>query len=212
MRILVIGGTRGIGRATVIQALERGHGLRVLARRQPRLPTRRSWRSAVDLQLGDARDAATMADAVADRDAVIVAVGTVPTLRTVTLFSSSIGNVIAAMRRAGVARLVYVTGVGAGDSRGHGGFWFDRIIQPLLLRRIYEDKDRSESMVRASQLDWTIVRPALLTNGPITTRYRIINAVHHISATNIARGDVAHFMLDELERNEFVGRTPLLTY
>ena len=155
------------------------------------------------------------AGAMPDRsavDAVIVAVGMPPTMRATTLFSQVLGNVISAMTGAGVTRLLYITGVGAGDSRGHGGFIYDHLLLPLLLARVYEDKDRSENLLRASALRWTIVRPGFLTNGPTTGRYRILTHLSHVVASDISRGDVAHFVLDELERNEFVGKTPLLSY
>lgn len=54
-------------------------------------------------------------------------------------------------------------GIGAGDSKGHGGFFYDRIFYPLLLKAVYSDKDRQESLIRASNADWTIVRPGFLT-------------------------------------------------
>ena len=63
------------------------------------------------------------------------------------------------MKMAGVRRLICVTGIGAGDSKGHGGFLYDRIFNPLLLKTIYEDKDRQESLIKASDVDWVIVRP-----------------------------------------------------
>ena len=63
-------------------------------------------------------------------------------------------------------RLIAVTGLGAGDSRGHGGFIYDAVVFPLLLKRVYDDKDVQERIVRSSGLDWTIVRPGLLTNRP----------------------------------------------
>ena len=176
------------------------------------MPGRLAAVQDVQVLAGDVRDADIVARAVADQDAVVVSLGMLPTWRRVTLFSRGIGNVIAAMQAAGVTRLIYLTGVGAGDSRGHGGFWFDNLVQPLLLREIYADKDASEVLVRASGLQWTIVRPALLTNGSTTARYRILTQLQHIVASTIARGDVAHFVLDELERNEFVGAAPLLTY
>ena len=207
MRILIIGGTRGCGLQCLRQGIDRGHTIRVLARSPPRSPA-----AGVQVVAGDARAAAVVADAVAGQDAVVVAIGRRPTLRPVALFSQALGNVVLAMSQAGVARLVYLTGVGAGDSRGHGGFWYDRVIQPVLLRTIYADKDASEQLVRACPLRWTLVRPARLTNGSTTAQYRILNDLRHIVAGTIARGDVAHFVLDELERNEFVGKAPLLTY
>ena len=82
-----------------------------------------------------------------------------------TLFSKATRILIDAMRAAGVRRLVTVTGMGAGDSRGHGGFLYDAVMFPLVLKRIYDDKDVQEQMIRASGLEWTIARPGLLTGG-----------------------------------------------
>ena len=73
------------------------------------------------------------------------------------------------MTRSGVRRLVCISALGVGDSHGHGGFIFDRLFQPLLLRHAYKDKDRQEAAIRASSLDWVIVRPAMLTNDSSVT-------------------------------------------
>ena len=80
------------------------------------------------------------------------------------------------MNVAGVKRLITVTGLGAGDSRGHGGLLYDAIVFPLLLKRVYDDKDVQEWIVRSSRLDWTIVRPGLLKDSPATGRYRVLAA------------------------------------
>ena len=93
-----------------------------------------------------------------------------------------------------------ITGVGAGDSRGHGGFFYDRIILPLVLKRIYEDKDRQERLLRASEANWTIIRPGVLTNGARTGEYRVLTELVGVTLGHISREDVAHFMRSELER------------
>ena len=67
-----------------------------------------------------------------------------------------------------VDKLICVTGIGAGDSKGHGGFLYDKILNPLFLKTIYEDKDIQEKMVQDSTLEWLIVRPGFLTNGAVT--------------------------------------------
>jgi hypothetical protein len=64
-----------------------------------------------------------------------------------------------AMKAAGLKRLIAVTGLGAGDSRGHGGLLYDVVVFPLLLKRVYDDKDVQEWIIKSSGLDWTIVRP-----------------------------------------------------
>jgi putative NADH-flavin reductase len=86
------------------------------------------------------------------------------------LFSDSTRILVDAMKATGVKRLISVTGIGAGDSRGHGGLLYDAVVFPLLLKRIYDDKDVQEWIIKSSGLDWTIVRPGLLTNRPATHR------------------------------------------
>jgi uncharacterized protein YbjT (DUF2867 family) len=71
------------------------------------------------------------------------------------------------MAEQNIRRLVCITGLGAGDSRGHGGFFFDRLFLPLMLRKVYEDKNRQEDAIRASTLDWTIVLPTVLNDNGV---------------------------------------------
>ena len=92
------------------------------------------------------------------------------------LFSESTRILVDGMKAAGVKRLITVTGLGAGDSRGHGGLLYDAVVFPLLLKRVYDDKDVQEWIVRSSGLDWTIVRPGLLKDSPATGRYRVLTA------------------------------------
>jgi putative NADH-flavin reductase len=134
------------------------------------------------------------------------------TWKPVTVFSEGTRNVLEAMRREGVRRLICVTGIGAGDSKGHGGLLYDCLFKPLLLKTIYVDKDRQEALIQASEADWTIVRPGFLTNGPLTMKYRVIADLIGVTCGKISRADVAHFILEELTANRYLGQTPLLTY
>lgn len=68
------------------------------------------------------------------------------------------------MKAEQVTRLVAITGLGAGDSVGHGGFAFDHLIYPLLLGNVYADKNRQEAIIRESSLDWILVCPSVLNN------------------------------------------------
>jgi hypothetical protein len=75
------------------------------------------------------------------------------------------------MKIAGVKRLIAVTGPGAGDSRGHSGLLYDAVAFPLLLKRVYDDEDVQEWIIRSSGLDWTIVRRVAdksTTNWPLS--------------------------------------------
>jgi hypothetical protein len=79
-------------------------------------------------------------------------------LKPTRFFSTATRVLVTPMERAQVTRLICVTGFGAGDSRGRGGFLYSAAFN-LLLARIYDDKDLQERIVRRSKLDWVIVRP-----------------------------------------------------
>jgi uncharacterized protein YbjT (DUF2867 family) len=98
----------------------------------------------------------------------------------------------------------------AGDSRGHGGFLYDTLAFPLLLKRIYDDKDVQESIIKSSRLDWTIVRPGLLTNRPATGHYRVLIAPNEWRFGVISRADVADFIVRQIDDLALIGTTPLL--
>ena len=149
-RLLVLGATGGTGRLIVAEALARGFEVRALVRS----PAKASGLEGAELFIGDARDQAALRKALEGADAVVSALGTaVSPFREVSLLSSATKALVNAMKAAGVSRLVCITGMGAGDSAGHGGFVFDRLIFPALLRKVYADKDRQEAIVRAAA--WT---------------------------------------------------------
>jgi len=208
MNVLVIGGTRGLGREVVVAAHKSGHTLTAMARNAGGFA---GTVTGVRMVLGDAGDAADLDRAVAGQDAVVWTVGTRPTRRPVQLFSRGTQFLLAAMARHGVRRLVCVTGVGAGDSKGQGGFLYDRIVHPLLLKSTYEDKDRQEAQIRASGVDWTIVRPGALTDAPATGLYQTLTTSDGTRARRIARGDVAAFIVENLSAPDYVHQAVLLS-
>ena len=152
-KILVIGASRGIGLETVRTALRAGYSVRALARSAAGIPIADV---GLDKLSGDALDRDTIRNALQDVDAVIQTLGVDFSPRLIfegtSLFSESTRILVDAMKAAGVKRLITVTGIGAGDSRGHGGFLYDAILFPLLLKRVYDDKDVQEHIVRRSRL------------------------------------------------------------
>ena len=120
-------------------------------------------------------DISSLKSALNGQQAVISAFGTKLIRKPTTLLSDATRNLVEAMNDGGVKRLICVTGIGAGDSKGHGGFLYDNILEPFLLHEIYEDKTRQEEVIRKSSLDWVIARPAILTNGPATGNYRTVH-------------------------------------
>jgi len=210
-RVLVIGASRGIGLETVRTLLTAGHDVRALARHAREIPAENARLEKVD---GDALDKATVERALAGVDAVIqslgVAISPEAILKGTTLFSKATRVLVDAMRASPARRLIVVTGFGAGDSRGHGGFLYASVFFPLLLKRVYDDKDVSEQIVRASGLDWTIVRPGGLTSGPATGRYEVLVDPASWRAGMISRADVADFLAKQVGDTTYLRKTPEL--
>jgi uncharacterized protein YbjT (DUF2867 family) len=209
--VLIVGASRGVGLETVRCALASGHRVRAFARGAASIGIDRPELEKI---AGDALDRSAVAQAVQGVEAVIQTLGAPKDLGTLawgtTLFSSATRVLVDAMRAQGVRRLVAVTGLGAGDSRGRGGLLYDAIAFPLVLKRVYDDKDVQEQMIRASGLDWTIVRPGLLTGGAATGRARALTDPKDWRMGSVARADVADFLVREAFERRFVGKTPLL--
>lgn len=124
------------------------------------------------------------------------------------VLSEGTTNIVKAMEHSGVKRYICESSLGVGDSRGQLGFLYSYIIIPLLLRNIFADKEIQEKVIEASTLDWVIVRPAVLSNGPRTGAYR----VNPPAGGKISRADVAAFMLEQVASDDYVRKTPGISY
>ncbi len=189
MKILVFGPTGGTGRALVEQALAGAHEVTAFARSPEKLEARHDRLSVVQ---GDALDPERVQAAMPGHEAVVSALG-VTGGSPLNVCSEAAKNIVAAMRSAGVRRLVVESAYGAGPSRRRGPY--ARFLR-VSLRGLMRDKDRMEEIVQGSGLDWVIVRPPILTNGPRTGRYRVGVDLMLGWFPRISRADVAEFMLD----------------
>jgi putative NADH-flavin reductase len=156
----------------------------------------------------------TMKRALAGVDVVIqslgVSAGPEAIFERTRLFSKATQVLVTAMEQAQIKRLICVTGFGAGDSRGRGGFLYN-VAFHLLVGRIYDDKDVQERIVRRSKLDWVIVRPVILTNGPRTNAYRALVDPRDWACGFVSRADVADFLVKQIDNDAFLHKTPVLT-
>jgi putative NADH-flavin reductase len=206
---MVLGATGGTGRLIVAQAVARGYEVTALVRS----PEKGRNLKGAKLVIGDARNETTLRSALKGQDAVVSALGTPASpFREVTLLSTATRALVGAMKAEQVSRLVVITGLGAGDSKGHGGFLFDRLIFPLLLRHVYADTNRQEAIVRDSGLDWILVRPAVLNDKPGHGTVRALTNLSGFHGGSIAREDVATFVLDQLRDDTWLHRAPLITW
>jgi uncharacterized protein YbjT (DUF2867 family) len=208
-KILVLGATGGTGRLIVSQAVARGHDVTVLVRSAEKANGLEGAKRIV----GDARDEIALRQALKGKDAVISALGTPASpFREVTMLSTATSALVSAMKAEHVSRLICITGIGAGESAGHGGFLFDNLIFPLLLRNVYADKNRQEAIVRDSGLDWTLVRPSILNDKPGRDSIRTLTDLSGFHGGSISREDVARFVVDQLPADTWVHRSPLITW
>jgi len=207
-KILVLGATGGTGRLIVSQALARGHQVTVLVRSLAKA----SELKGAKLIVGDIRDETALREALKGQDAVVSALGTPASpFREVTLLSTATRALVNAMKAEHVSRLVCITGMGAGDSAGHGGRLFDNVIFPLLLKKVYADKNRQEAIIRNSELGWILVRPSVLNDRPGRGSVRALTDLSDFHGGTISREDVATFVLDQLHSDAWSHRSPLIT-
>jgi putative NADH-flavin reductase len=209
MQLLVFGATGGTGRELVEQALAQGHEVTAYVRNPAKLGA--IMHARLQVIRGDVLDAAAVEQAVPGHDAVVCAIGA-GAGRT-SLRDDGTRNIVRAMQKTGVRRLICQSSMGIGDSRANLGFLTKYVIVPLFLRHAFADHERQEAVVKESDLDWTIVRPPYLKDGPRTEAYR-----HGFPSTDtgiqgkISRADVADFMLKQLATDTYLHLTPGVSY
>lgn len=202
MQLLIVGATGGTGRALVGQALERGHEVTALVRNPLRLLLSHARLTVV---VGDVMDPASLDAAVRGQDAVLSALGHKRWCYPSRILSAGTQHLIDAMRRQGVRRLVVETALGVGDTWWQMGLYYTLFVRVFILPLYFFDKRRQEAVIHRSGLDWTLVRPGALNNGPRRGVFRQGPRVGHwLWTVGISRADVAAFMLDQLtDRGHF---------
>jgi putative NADH-flavin reductase len=209
--VLIIGASKGIGLETVKLALKAGHSVRALSRSATAIRLHDPKLEKLD---ADALDREAIERALVGVDAVIQTLGVSPAPELIfsgtRLFSAATRVLVNAMEASAVRRLICVTGFGAGDSRGRGGFLYN-VAFCFFLGRVYADKDVQERIIRRSRLEWTIVRPTILTNGPRMGAYRVLVDPHDWSSGFISRADVADFLVKQIDDASLLNKTPALT-
>lgn len=208
MRLGLFGATRGTGRHVLEMALAAGHQVTALVRDEPAGLKREHLR----VVRGDAvRDDDAIAEVVRGQDAVISALGRGRSFKSEGLIQNAAGRIAAAMQSERVSRLVFTSAFGLGDTR-EGIPFISRLFRDTLLRKIYADKEAGEAILKASSLNWTLVHPTRLTDGPRTGTYRVGERVPLEGAPSISRADVAEFLIQQIDDPTYMRKTVLVTY
>lgn len=204
MKLALFGATGGTGHQVLLQALEQGHAVTALARDPNRLARQQA---ALTIVAGDVLDPEAVARCVSGTEAVICVLGTRRGAEPIEARGTEV--ILGAMQGAGVKRLIAVTSLGVGDSRDQVPLYF-KLMMKTFLSKVMAAKEEQERLIRASGLDWTIVRPGGLTDGPKRGDYRS-GVERTIRAGRIARADVADFVLRQLSDPRFVHQTPAVS-
>jgi len=157
-------------------------------------------------------DFASVERAIQGQDVVLCTLG-LPFKDKSNLRANGTKNIIRAMEKTGVKRLICQSSTGVGDSRDRLPFLTKYLIVPFMLRRAFADHEIQENYIKESQLDWIIVRPAALTDGEHTGSYQHGYTADNKTVTNkISRADTADFMLKQLANNDYLHKTPSISY
>ena len=206
VNVLVLGASGATGREVVKQALDRGYSVRAFVRDPDKFGVKHA---NLALTVGDVTEYAPVERAVRDVDAVASALGSGNSLGSHPELIDGVRNIVRAMEHESVRRLVYLSMLGVGGSGKQLGLVDRYVVLPLLLRNVMRDHAEKEAIIERSTLDWVIVRPPRLTNGPYTGKYRSgVDARDGTLLASVARPDVAEFMVEQFAGNRYLHQTP----
>lgn len=210
MKVLILGASGATGGHLVDQALARGHLVTALVRDPSKVEVEST---ALTVMPGDVIDGSSVEAAMNLQEGVLCALGSSTPLKRDPTLVVGVRNVVASMEQAGVRRLIYLSFLGVRDGRHQLSVFGRYLVAPMLLRKVAADHELKEATVQHSSLDWVIVRPPRLTNGPRTGTYR---SGKDIGATmivpRISRADLADFMLDQLISDNYLHQSPAIMY
>jgi uncharacterized protein YbjT (DUF2867 family) len=207
MRIAILGATGGIGGHVLDWALQAGHPVHALARHpQALIPA-----PGLTVTRGDALDPDAVAEVIDGTDAVVSALGP-RGAKAPGLLAGAAANTVAAMQKTGARRLVCVSAAGAYVTADPRMNWLVKAILPRVLAKQFADTRQMEDVVRASGLDWTLVRASRLTDRPGTGQYRVSPDYSPPGGWKIARADVANFIATALTEDAWPRSAPALAY
>lgn len=209
MKVLIFGASGATGHHLVSQAVNRDHAVTAFVRFALKFDI---GSDRVGIFKGDVANYQSVEDAVRNHDAVVSALGASSPWRRDLSLIAGVRNITAAMARVNVKRFIYQSFLGVSENRKEMGFLINRIV-PIVLKNVIRDHEAKEEIIVSSNLNWTIVRCGMLTNGPFTGNYR--DGVHLTTAAimpSVSRADVADFMLRQLTSYQYLLRKPRIMY
>lgn len=208
MKVIIFGATGGTGTKLIYQALEAGHMVTAFCRTPAKIS---QFHERLRIIQGDVLDAESVESALSGQDAVFCALG-MPDIRDKSQLRFSATNIIInAMKQKKVKRLICLSALGAGHSIDSMPFHYRYILLPLVMKHLYIDHNLQEATIKKSHLDWTIIRPAILTNGEHTRRYLHGTVLPKAAKLKVSRADTADFMLKQLNDLQYLHASPSIS-
>jgi putative NADH-flavin reductase len=199
-RMVIFGATGATGQELIKQSLQKNHSVTAFVRNPEKLNI-----SDKNLKIvqGDILNYSNVLDAIGSKDVVLCALGASPNDKS-KLRTKGTANIIKAMKEKGAKRLLCVSALGVGDSKSILPWYYTKLIIPLALKNVYKDHETQEVEIAKSSLGWTIIRPSVLTNDQQTGSYQ--HGFHTAGKLKmkISRADVAHFMIDQINSNQYL--------
>lgn len=207
MKLVIFGATGTMGRHVVFKALEQGYEVSAFARNPAKFEVDHP---NLTLIAGDVFDPIAVESAIKGSDVVLISLGSIKLKDRVR--SVGTRNIVQAMEKHGVKRLICQSTLGTGDSWQNLNFFWKYLMFSLVLRHVFKDHVIQESIVKKSSLDWTIVRPAAFTDEPETEFYQSgFSAAERQLTLKIPRANVASFMLQQVDDDQYMYQTPGLS-
>ena len=206
--IIIFGATGGTGQELVKQALERDYNVSAFVRNPNKLNVKNERLKVIE---GNVLEYSDVVSAIKTQDVVFCCIGA-PASDKSGLRAKGTAQIVKAMEECGVTRLVCLSTIGFGDSKKMLPWHMKYIIVPLILKNAFSDHDNQEKIIEKTNLDWTIVRPGSLTDGIRTGEYK-----HGFDYTEkfkliVSRADVADFMLNQIDNQEYLRKKAGISY
>jgi putative NADH-flavin reductase len=211
MKILILGISGKTGKLAAEAAMKRGHKVVGIARDPGKVTVK-----GAEIFIGKPYDFDTVQKAINGCDAVISTLGLFPNTQGIfakinsPLDSMSVAmkNTVKLMEEKGIKRIVLMTALGVGDSKNLMPWLFSLIVKISNIKYAYADHNRQEQVLENSNLDWTIVRPVMLTDK--NEKLVVLNNLNGVGKItgSVSRNAVANFMLDCIEKGLFIKQKP----
>ncbi len=210
MKLIIFGATGGTGSQLVEQAIEQEYNVTAFARSPEKIQL---TNKRLEIVKGNVLDMASIENAMQSHDAVLCTLGVSNIMDKSKLRANGTANIISAMGKMGIKRLICQSALGTGSSHVFLPFYYKYFLIPLFMKRLYKDHSIQEKHIINSRLEWTLVRPGILTNDERTGVYKHgFTTDNKATTVKISRADTADFMLKQLKSNRYLYKTPCIAY